>query len=360
MEGMRVAPKIELGEKDRAELETWSRSRTLPARQVGRAKILLLAADGQEDIAIAAAAGCTRQRCARVRQRFLGAGLDGVRRDAPRLGRPARRGAQRIVTLTTTSRPAHATDWSRALMAQAAGVSPSTVGRVWRRHGLKPHRAGSFKVSRDPRFAEKPEAIVGLYLAPPERALVLCVDEKSRIQALDRTQPGLPLRQGRRRTQTHDCRRHGTTTLFAALGTLDGKVIGTCQPRRRHQGFLRFLAQIDAETPPGLELHLIVDNYATHKPPKVEAWRKRQPRFHLHFTPTSASWLNMVERFFRDLTTRRVRAGIFKSVAELETAIGDYLRHHNAQPKPFIWTAKAADILAKVTRAKAALVKSQN
>jgi len=357
---MRRAPEIKLNETQRVELVNWSRSQTLPMRQVSRAKILLLAADGQEDVAIAAAVGCARQRCARVRQRFLRDGLEGLQRDAPRSGRPTKHNAQRIVTLTTTTQPAQATDWSRALMAQAAGVSPSTVGRVWRRHGLKPHRVATFKVSRDPEFAEKLEAIVGLYLAPPERALVLCVDEKSQIQALDRTQPGLPLRQGRQRTQTHDYKRHGTTTLFAALSTLDGKVIGTCLPRHRHQEFLRFLGQIDTETPRDLELHLIVDNYATHKHPKVKAWLKRHQRFHLHFTPTSASWLNMVERFFRDLTTRRVRAGIFKSVAELEAAIGDYLRHHNTQPKPFIWTAKAADIMAKVTRAKAALVKSQN
>ena len=355
---MRRALEIKLNEGERKELEAWSRSRTLPARQVSGATILLLAADGAQDIAIAAAVGCARQRCARVRQRFLRRGLEGLRREAPRPGRPIKHDAQRIVTLTT--QPVQATDWSRTLMAATAGVSPSTVGRIWRRHGLKPHRVATFKVSRDPQFVEKLEAIVGLYLAPPERALVLCVDEKSQIQALDRTQPGLPLRQGRRRTLTHDYKRHGTTTLFAALSTLDGKVIGSCLPRHRHQEFLRFLAQIDAETPPALALHLIVDNYATHKHPKVKAWLKRHPRFQLHFTPTSASWLNMVERFFRDLTTRRVRAGIFKSVAELETAIGDYLRHHNTQPKPFIWTAKAADILAKVTRAKAALLKSQN
>lgn len=357
---MRRAPEIKLNEAQRVELVSWSRSRTLPARQVSRARILLLAADGQEDIAIAKTVGCVRQRCARVRQRFLREGLEGLRQDQPRSGRPAKHDAQRIVTLTTTTRPEQATDWSRALMAQAAGVSASTVGRVWRRHGLKPHRVATFKVSNDPQFTAKLEAIVGLYLAPPERALVLCVDEKSQIQALDRTQPGLPLRQGRQRTQTHDYKRHGTTTLFAALSTLDGKVIGTCLPRHRHQEFLRFLRQIDAQTLAELDLHLIVDNYATHKHPKVKAWLKRHSRFHLHFTPTSASWLNMVERFFRDLTTRRVRAGIFKSVAELETAIADYLRHHNLQPKPFIWTAKAADILAKVTRAKAALVKSQN
>ena len=245
-------------------------------------------------------------------------------------------------------------------MAPAAGVSPASVGRGRRRHGLKPHRAGPFKVSRDPRSAGKPAAVAGLCLAPPERALVLCVDEKSQTQARDRTQPGLPLRQGRRRTPTRDYRRHGPPPLFAAAGTLDGKVSGTCRPRRRHQGFLRLLAQIAAETPPGLERHLSGDNHPTPKPPKVEARRKRQPRFHLRFTPASASWLNRVERFFRDLATRRVRAGIFKGVAELETASGDHLRHHQAQPKPCIWTAKATDILAKVTRAKAALVKSQN
>jgi transposase len=357
---MRRAPEIKLSEAERGELMAWSRSQTLAVRQVSRARILLLASEGQADIAIAKVIGCVRQRCARVRQAFLQGGLKRLQRDAPRSGRPVKHDAQRIVSLTTTTKPAQATDWSRALMAQAAGVSPSTVGRIWRAHGLKPHRVATFKVSRDPQFAEKLEAIVGLYLAPPERALVLCVDEKSQIQALDRTQPGLPLRQGRQRTLTHDYKRHGTTTLFAALSTLDGKVIGACLPRHRHQEFLRFLAQIDAETPSALALHLIVDNYATHKHPKVKAWLKRHPRFHLHFTPTSASWLNMVERFFRDLTTRRVRAGIFKSVAELETAIGDYLRLHNTHPKPFIWTAKAADILAKVTRAKAALLMAQN
>jgi transposase len=357
---MRRAPAIQLNPTERTELETWSRSRTLPVRQVSCAKILLRAANGEENLAIATAVGCSRQRCARVRRRFWQGRLESVRREAPRSGRPRQHDRQHILTLTTTTQPAQATDWSRALMAQVSGASASTVGRVWRAHGLKPHRVATFKVSRDPQFAEKLEAIVGLYLAPPEQALVLCVDEKSQIQALDRTQPGLPLRQGRSRTLTHDYKRHGTTTLFAALSTLNGKVIGTCLPRHRHQEFLRFLAQIDTETPVELDLHLIVDNYATHKHPKVKRWLRRHPRFHLHFTPTSASWLNMVERFFRDLTTRRVRAGVFKSVAELEAAIAEYLRQHNARPKPFIWTAKAADILAKVTRAKAALIKSQN
>ena len=354
---MRRAPVIELSETQRVELTSWTRSRTLPTRQDSRAQVILRAADGQEDMAIATRLGCTRQRCARIRQRFLDQGLDGLRRDAPRSGRPAKIDAKRIVTLTTTSTPDRATDWSRALMAKAAGVSESSVGRVWRANGLKPHQVVTFKVSRDPQFAEKLEAIVGLYLAPPDRALVLCVDEKSQIQALDRTQPGLPLRSGRRRTITHDYKRHGSTTLFPALNTLDGTVIGACKPRHRHQEFLRFLAQIDSETPSELALHLIVDNYATHKHAKVKAWLKRHPRFRLHFTPTSASWLNMVERFFRDLTTRRIRNGIFTSVAQLEAAIADYLLSHNAEPQPFIWTAKASNILAKVTRAKESLVK---
>lgn len=245
-------------------------------------------------------------------------------------------------------------------MARAAGISPTSVRRIWQAHGLKPHRLRSFKLSRDPQFAEKLEAIVGLYLAPPQRALVLCVDEKSQIQALDRTQPGLPLRQGRARTQTHDYKRHGTTTLFAALNALEGTVIGQCAPRHRHQEYLKFLDHLDGQTPADLDVHLVVDNYATHKHARVEAWLKKHPRFTVHYTPTSASWLNMVERFFRDLTVRRVRAGVFRSVAELEQAITDYIRAHNRSPKPFIWTAKAQDILAKVARAQSTLNKALN
>ena len=357
---MRKAPAVKLSVDERAELERWRRARTLPARQGVRARVLLLADGGADDTAIAGALGVSRQRCGRIRARFLAAGLPGLVADRPRSGRPRRIQVQEILTRTTTTTPATATDWSRALMAKAAGVSASSVGRIWRRHGLKPHRVARFKVSRDPRFAEKLEAIVGLYLAPPQRALVLCVDEKSQIQALDRTQPGLPLRQGRRRTQTHDYKRHGTTTLFAALNTLDGTVLSVCQARHRHQEWLRFLQQIEAQTPADRELHLIIDNYATHKHPRVIAWLAKHPRIHLHFTPTSASWLNMVERFFRDLTTRRLRNGVFQSVTQLEAAIADYIAIHNAAPKPFIWTAKAADILAKVSRAKAALDKFQD
>ena len=357
---MRKAPEIKLSKVERRELEKWTRATTMSVRKALRARVLLLAGQGTDDTVIAGRLGISRQRSGRIRGRYLKGGLKALEGDFPRSGRPRRIDAQKIVALTTGASPEAATDWSRALMAKASGVSESSVGRIWRKHGLKPHRVGSFKLSRDPKFAEKLEAIIGLYLSPPQRALVLCVDEKSQIQALDRTQPGLPLKQGRHRTQTHDYKRHGTTTLFAALNTLDGTVLITCQSRHRHQEWLRFLKQIDAQTPADRELHLIVDNYATHKHAKVTAWLAQHPRFHLHFTPTSASWLNMVERFFRDLTTRRIRDGIFHSVAELETAINAYIASHNVAPKPFIWTASASDILAKVARAQASLDKSRN
>ncbi len=242
-------------------------------------------------------------------------------------------------------------------MAAATGISERSVRRIWRQHGLKPHLLRTFKISRDPAFAEKLEAIVGLYLAPPEHALVLCVDEKSQIQALDRTQPGLPLKRGRCGTMTHDYKRNGTATLFAALNTLDGTVISMCDDRHRHQEWLKFLRVIDHVTPPDTDLHLIVDHYATHKHPKVQRWLARHPRFHVYFTPTSSSWLNMVERFFRDLTQHRLRRGVFRHIEELVMAIGDYINQHNEQPKPFIWTATASDILAKVARARKALNK---
>jgi transposase len=245
-------------------------------------------------------------------------------------------------------------------MAALVGTSPATVRRIWQAHGLKPHRFATFKVSRDPKFVEKLENIVGLYMNPPENALVLSCDEKSQVQALDRTQPGLPLKKGRAQTMTHDYKRHGTTTLFAALNVLDGKVIGQCQSRHRHTEWLTFLRQIDRETPKDKELHLICDNYATHKHPKVREWLEKHPRFHMHFTPTSASWLNMVERFFRDLTEQRLRRGVFTSVPDLVSAIQAYVSHHNNEPKPFIWTAKASDILSKVVRANRQLSSKQN
>ncbi len=245
-------------------------------------------------------------------------------------------------------------------MAAKLGVSAASVSRHWRANGLKPHLVHGFKVSRDPKFVEKLEDIVGLYMSPPEHALVLCCDEKSQIQALDRTQPGLPLKKGRAATMTHDYKRNGTTTLFAALNILDGQIIAQCQSRHRHIEWLKFLRQIERETPKGKTLHLIADNYATHKHTKVQAWLAKHPRFTMHYTPTSASWLNMVERFFRDITTERIRRGVFTSVLELITAIDDYIAHHNRQPKPFIWTKTARDILQKVIRANGRLSSKQN
>ena len=257
--------------------------------------------------------------------------------------------------MTLHEKPPHATQWSLRSMAAAVGISYSSVQRIWRAHGLKPHLVKGFKVSRDRDFTAKVEDVVGLYLNPPDKALVLCVDEKSQIQALDRSQPGLPMKPGRAGTMTHDYKRNGTTTLFAALNMLDGKVIGTCLPRHRHREFLRFLRLIDQQTPAEVDLHLVVDNYATHKTQAVKRWLKAHPRFHLHFTPTSASWLNMVERFFAEITRKRIRRGVFSSVAELKDAIMAYLENHNANPKPFVWTKSAGEILEKVARARQAL-----
>jgi transposase len=357
---MRIAPAITLSDTQREQLQACARSRTLPRRVVERAQMIVLAAEGRQDQEIAALVRRTRQAVARWRRRFIESGLAGIEKDFTRPGRkpklaPAQ--VQEIVRKTTQETPAGATHWSTRSMARAAGVSEATVRRIWRAHGLKPHRVQSFKLSNDPRFAEKLEEIVGLYLNPPEHALVLSLDEKSQIQALDRTQPGLPLKKGRAQTMTHDYKRHGTTTLFAALNTLDGQVIATCMSQHRHQEWRRFLQLIDRQIPAGREVHLIADNYATHKHPKVQRWLHRHPRFHVHFTPTSASWLNMVERFFRDLTQRRLRRGVFHSVRELEAALETYIAQHNRNPKPFIWTAKASDILEKVKRGQATLNK---
>ncbi len=289
---------------------------------------------------------------------LVGKGVGGLLKDATRPPRRKPLAAEKIkqvVHMTLHETPRNATHWSVRSMAAAAGLSRSSVQRIWRAHGLKPHLVETFKVSRDRNFAAKVEDVVGLYLNPPDKALVLCVDEKSQIQALDRTQPGLPMKKGRAGTMTHDYKRNGTTTLFAALNVLDGKVIGACMPRHRHREFLRFLRHIDRQTPAELDLDLIVDNYATHKTPAVKRWLKAHPRFHLHFTPTSASWLNMVERFFAEITRKRIRRGAFKSVAELKGAIMEYLEHHNADPRPFIWTKSAGEILEKVARAKQAL-----
>lgn len=355
---MRVARPVLLTPEQRAALEQRARARSLPARTVERARIVLRAADGQQDVQIAQELGITPQKAARWRHRFLDGGLAALERDAPRSGGPRTitdRRIQQVIRKTTQDKPAAGTQWSTRSMAAVMGLSEASVRRIWHAHGLKPHLVRTFKLSNDPQFAEKLEAIVGLYLNPPEHALVLCADEKSQIQALDRTQPGLPLKKGRCGTMTHDYKRNGTATLFAALNTLDGRVISMCDDRHRHQEWLRFLRVIDQVTPPAQTIHLIVDNYATHKHPKVQRWFARHPRFQLHFTPTAGSWLNMVERFFRDLTHNRLRRGVFRDVEELIAAIGHYVDQHNRQPKPFIWTAKAADILEKVKRARSAL-----
>lgn len=357
---MRVAREIQLSCAERSELQRLARSATTSVRLSVRARIVLLAEQGLENRQIAQQVGVGRVQVSRWRERYAEGGLAAIERDLPRGGRPSQIDAAEIVRRTTQTTPRNATHWSTRSLAHELGVSDTTVLRVWHKHGLKPHRIEGFKVSRDPRFVEKLTDIVGLYLDPPEHALVLCCDEKSQVQALDRTQPGLPMKPGRAGTMTHDYKRHGTTTLFAALSMLDGKVISTCKPRHRHNEWLAFLRQIDRETPRRKQLHLIVDNYSTHKHAKVRRWLARHPRFHIHFTPTSASWLNMVERFFRDITTRRLRRGVFRSVPELVTAIKQYIAIHNRNPKPFIWTAKAHDILEKVIRANRRLSSKQN
>ena len=355
---MRVARPVILDTEQRRLLEQQARARSWPARLVERARIVLRAAAAWKDKQIAAELGITPEKAARWRKRFLERGLPGLEKDAPRPGRPRLITAakvRQVIHKTTREKPPAATHWSTRTMAAAVGLSEASVRRIWRAHGLKPHLVKSFKVSNDPEFAEKLEAIVGLYVNPPEHAIVLCADEKSQIQALDRTQPGLPLKKGRCGTMTHDYKRNGTATLFAALNTLDGTVISMCDERHRHHEWLKFLRVIDDVTPAEKQIHLIADNYATHKHAKVQRWLARHPRFHVHFTPTGSSWLNMVERFFRDLTQKRLRRGVFRDVEELIMEIGAYIDQHNETPKPFIWTARAADILEKVKRARAAL-----
>ncbi len=359
---MRVAKPVELSDEDDRRLQFFSKRKRIEARVQMRAKIVLLAADGMSDKDIAQKLDTDRRVVARWRARFLAAGVEGLFQDATRPGRPrtsrAATSVEQVVRITLEQRPEGATHWSTRTLAAHLGTNASTVARIWRAHGLKPHRVESFKLSNDPHFIEKLEDIVGLYLDPPEHALVLCCDEKTQIQALDRTQPGLPLKRGRGETMTHDYKRNGVTTLFAALNAATGKVLSMTDQLHRHQEWLRFLKTINRQTPKSKELHLIVDNYATHKHPDVLAWLAKHPRFHMHFTPTSSSWLNMVERFFRDITGKRIRRGVFTSVPDLEAAINEYIAVHNVKPKPFIWTAKASDILAKVTRARAALNKN--
>jgi transposase len=357
---MRVAPEIVLTDEERVELTGLVRSRLTSVRLSQRAQIVLLAAEGMQNKDIAARLDIGRVQVARWRKRYAQSRLAGIERDRPRGAAPVKVDVARLVELTTQSKPNAATHWSTRTMAAELGVSAASVSRHWRACGLKPHVVRGFKVSRDPNFVAKLEDIVGLYMAPPEHALVLCCDEKSQVQALDRTQPGLPLKKGRAATMTHDYKRNGTTTLFAALNVLDGQVIGQCQQRHTHVEWLKFLKKIDRETPKDKALHLIADNYATHKHPLVQEWLAKHPRFVMHFTPTSASWLNMVERFFRDITTERLRRGVFTSVPELVAAIDEYVAHHNTNPKPFIWTKSARDILQKVIRANSRLSSKQN
>jgi transposase len=360
---MRVACQITPTDEDRIHLQRWARGRSTPARLVLRAQVVLTAAEGKTNDAIAAELGTNPGLVGRWRRRFAAGGLAGIEKDAPRGGRPAAardRLVGKIIEWTTQHKPTNATHWSTRTLAAELGTSRAMVNRVWRANGLKPHLSRTFKLSNDPRFVEKLTDIVGLYLNPPEHALVLSVDEKSQIQALDRTQPGLPLKKGRCGTMTHDYVRNGTTTLFAALEMAEGRLIGTCMSRHRHQEWIQFLKQIDQQTPEDLDLHLIADNYATHKHPRVLAWLKRHPRFHMHFTPTSSSWVNLVERWFREITDKRIRRGVFHSVQQLTDAITDYIDQHNQRPQAFVWTASVERILEKVRRAREVLDKVQS
>jgi len=355
---MRVAQKIILSKKERTALHRWSQGRKVSVRRKERARMILLAAEDMSNKEIAGNMGVKAHTVGRWRSRFAELRLAGIEKDLPRGGRPRDQREQlesEIIRKTTQETPENATHWSTRTLAKKLGVSQSMIHRVWKANGLKPHLVRTFKLSRDPHFEEKLIDVVGLYLNPPEKALVISADEKSQIQALDRTQPSLPIIPGRCGTMTHDYKRNGTTTLFAAIDMAQGKVIASCMPRHRHQEWIKFLKQIDAETAKEMELHLIVDNYATHKHPKVKAWLKRHKRFHVHFIPTSSSWLNVIERFFRDLDEKRVHRGVFRSVPQLIDAVMGYIDQHNSDPKPFVWRKTAEEIIEKVGRARLAL-----
>jgi transposase len=345
---------LELSAADQVRLEQLVADRNTPAKVLWRADIVLATADGLGTMAIMRRTGKSKPCVWRWQERFIEEGVEGLLRDktrppgTPPLSWEIR---QRVLTKTANEVPANATHWSVRTMAKEVGISHTSVQRIWAEAGLKPHLVRTFKVSNDPQFEEKVTDVVGLYMHPPDKALVLCVDEKSQIQALDRTQPGLPMKRGRAATMTHDYKRHGTTTLFAALDVKTGLVIGECLPRHRAKEFIRFLRRIDRATDKHLDLHLIVDNYGTHKTPEVNVWLGKHPRFKLHFIPTSSSWLNLVERFFAEITGKRIRRGVFRSVDELKAAIHDYLDHHNAAQKPFVWTKTAKEILDKEARA---------
>jgi transposase/transcriptional regulator with XRE-family HTH domain len=354
----RTSPVVSLSDVDREQLEAWVSAHGTPQQVALRCRIVLAAAAGQTNLTISQDCGVNAKTVALWRDRFVETGPEGLWEIAPGRGRKPTYGAgkiKRIVQATLSTKPKAMTQWSCRQMARAQGVSKSTVSNIWRSHQLKPHRVKSFKLSRDARFLEKLTDVVGLYLNPPDQALVLCVDEKTQIQALDRTQPGLPMKKGRLGTMTHDYKRNGTTCLFAALEVLQGKVIGQCYSRHRHQEFLKFLRRLDVEFPGEVALHLVMDNYGTHKHPNVQAWLKRHPRFVPHFVPTSSSWLNLVERWFGELTAKAVRRGSFTSVADLEAAIAQFLQAWNDNPNPFVWTATVESIQAKLARCRQTL-----
>jgi transposase len=347
------APRLELPESDHKELVALSRQRSIPRGILLRVNIVLGAAEGRANHLLARELSTTITTVLLWRKRYQTDGLAGLFADRPRSGRPKRISEDKeaaIVKATINTLPRDATHWSVRAMALSEKVSPATVLRIWRKHKLQPHRVESFKFSNDPDFAPKVRDIVGLYMNPPDRAIVLSVDEKSQIQALDRTQPILPLRSGLPERQTHDYKRHGTTTLFAALNILEGTVIGECQPRHRHQEFFRFLERIDQSVKASLDIHLVLDNYGTHKHPQVKKWLAERPRYHVHFTPTSSSWLNQIERWFAEITRKRIRRGTFRSVRELTKAIEEYIRIYNNNPRPFHWLASASRIIRKVNK----------
>jgi transposase len=352
------AAAIELSSEDRVTLERWVAAHSTPQNVARRARVILRAAEGQSNSEIARVLGVSRPSVIACRGRFASEGVHGltrVRAGRGRKPRIAQAKVAEIVEATLRTKPPGETHWSCRSMAKAHGVSPATVQRIWDAHNLKPYRVDTFKLSNEKRFLEKLTDVVGLYLNPPEKAIVLCLDEKSQIQALDRTQPCLPMKPGRAGTMTHDYKHNGTTTLFAALSMLDGSVIGQCLPRHRHQEFLKFLRTLDREFPPELDLHLILDNYRTHEHDNVNAWLAKHPRFQLHFIPTSSSWLNLIERWFRELTDKPIRRGAFHSVPDLIAAIEAYLAAHNQDPEPFVWTAEVEAIVEKIGRPRAAL-----
>jgi transposase len=350
---------LAMSDEQRRTLNAWVGAGTTAHRVVLRSQICLLASQGHSNNAIARQLRITRPTVLLWRRRFTARGPVGLSEDAPH-GPSSRHTkgelVKAIVEATLHTTPADATHWTTRTMAEKFGVSNATISRIWDAHGLQPHRVKAFKLSKDKRFVEKLTDVVGLYLNPPDKALILCVDEKSQIQALDRTQPGLPMKKGRCGTMTHDYKRNGTTCLFAALNVLEGTVIGSCYPRHRNVEFLKFLRQIDRETPAELELHLVLDNYGTHNHDNVHHWLEKHSRFHLHFTPTSSSWLNLVERWFGEITRKRIRRGVFKSVPDLVEAIEQFIASNNQNPKPFIWTKKVDQILEKISRCKAVTV----